>query len=253
LQPDLIVNPAAYTAVDNAEDERDLAFRVNADAPGAMARWAARHNVPLVHFSTDYLFDGSGDAPWREESPPAPLSVYGASKLAGEQQIRNAGGCHIILRTSWVYAAQGRNFLRTVARLAQEQTELRIVADQFGAPTSARIIANAVARIIEGELAGDAFRANGGPVNLTASGVTSWHGFAMAIIAGMKQRGAALAVKNVNAIAASDYPTKAIRPLNSRLDERRLRDLFGIHMPSWKEALDIELNTMFWEYKGDAQ
>ena len=148
MAPDLIVNPAAYTAVDRAEDERELAFRVNAEAPGAMARWAASRGVPLIHFSTDYVFDGGGTRAWREDDATGPLSVYGASKLAGEDAIRSAGGPHLVVRTSWVYAATGANFLRTIARLARERDELRIVADQIGAPTSARLIADAVAKIV---------------------------------------------------------------------------------------------------------
>ena len=137
LAPDLIVNPAAYTAVDRAEDERDLAFTINGEAPGVIAEWAARREVPLVHFSTDYVFNGQGETPWREDSPTGPLSAYGESKLAGEEAIRAANGAYLIVRTSWVYAAQGANFLRTIARLARERTELKIVADQIGAPTSA--------------------------------------------------------------------------------------------------------------------
>ncbi len=246
MRPDLIVNPAAYTAVDLAEDEIDTTFRVNADAPAAMARWAAAQNVPLVHFSTDYVFDGSGNVPWSEESRPAPLSAYGASKLAGEQAIRDAGGRHLIVRTSWVYATQGRNFLRTIARLALEQTELRIVSDQRGAPTSARLIADAVVKILELEFASDPFKDRGGPINLTASGVTSWYGLAVAIVNGMKQRGAKLTVNSMIPIATSDHPTKAVRPLNSRLDQRRLLNLFNIQTPSWQEALEVELDTRFW-------
>ena len=136
LAPDIVFNPAAYTAVDKAEDEPELAMRVNAEAPGAMARWAAARDVPLIHFSTDYVFDGSGERAWREDDAPQPLSVYGATKLAGENEIRSAGGTFLIVRTSWVYAAEGKNFLRTIARLARERSELRIVADQIGAPTS---------------------------------------------------------------------------------------------------------------------
>src|SRR5262249_54765895 len=142
LAPDLIINPAAYTAVDHAEDERELAFAINAAAPGEIAKWAASRDVPLVHFSTDYVFNGRGDAPWDERSLTDPLSVYGMSKLAGEEAIRAANGPHLIVRTSWVYAAAGKNFLRTIARLAHERSELRIVADQTGAPTSARMIAS---------------------------------------------------------------------------------------------------------------
>lgn len=244
LRPTLIVNPAAYTTVDLAEDERDLAFRVNREAPAAMACWAAKHGVPLIHFSTDYVFDGSGSEPWREDATPAPLSIYGASKLAGERTVQDAGGRHLIVRTSWVYAAEGRNFLRTIARLAQERPELKVVADQFGAPTSARIIAECVTAILRRELAGDPFRDSGGPVHVTASGVTSWHGFATAIVAGLKQRGAHVAAQNIVPIATGEYPTKAIRPLNSRLDHRRLRDVFDIEMPSWQNALDAELTPL---------
>lgn len=209
-----------------------------------MARWAAGRRVPLVHFSTDYIFDGSGDAPWREDSHPAPLSIYGASKLAGEQAIGDAGGRHLIVRASWVYAAEGRNFLRTIARLAKERSELRIVSDQLGAPTSARVIATTVASMIKQELAGDPFRDNGGPINVTASGVTSWHGFATAIVAGMRQRGASLAVKDIVPIQTADYPTRAIRPLNSRLAHDRLGRLFKMEAPLWQHALDVELDAL---------
>lgn len=247
IRPDLIVNPAAYTSVDLAEDERDIAYRINGDAPGVMAIWAAAHEVPLVHFSTDYVFDGSGETAWTEQSEPMPLSVYGKSKRAGEDAIRQAGGRHLIVRTSWVYSADGRNFLRTIGRLASEQKELRIVADQRGAPTSARSIADAVAGIIRQELAGDPFRDSSGAVNLTTSGVTSWYDFATAIVVGMKKRGALLAVERVIPIATSEYPTKATRPLNSQLDLGRLRRLFRVQMPSWQESLDVELNTEFWK------
>lgn len=145
FRPDFILNPAAYTAVDQAEDERELAFRVNGEAPFAMASWAAQHEVPLLHFSTDYVFDGSGERPWREEDPCRPLSAYGQSKLAGDTGIRDAGGPHLIVRTSWVFAASGANFLRTMIRLACERPELRVVSDQIGAPTSARSIAERLA------------------------------------------------------------------------------------------------------------
>lgn len=247
LQPDLIVNPAAYTAVDLAEDERDMAFRVNGDAPEAMAIWAAANDVPVVHFSTDYVFDGSGDTAWTEGSEPRPLSVYGESKWAGERAVRAVGGRYVVIRTSWVYASEGRNFLTTIARLASQRTELRVVADQHGAPTSARSIADAVVRILQGEIAADPFKHNSGLVHLTASGVTSWYDFATAIVAGMKGRGAALACERVLPIATADYPTKAIRPLNSRLDPGRLRQSFGIQMPSWQDSLEAELNTAFWK------
>ena len=246
MAPDLIVNPAAYTAVDRAEDERELAFRINAEAPGAIAHWAAQRGVPLVHFSTDYVFDGSGARPWREDDPTAPLSAYGASKLAGEDAIRAAAGAYLVVRTSWVYDATGANFLRTIARLARERVELRIVADQIGAPTSARVIANAVATIItaSGAPLAERFAAVGGRVNVVASGETSWHGFAVAIVEGLRARGASLAVERVVPIATADYPTKAQRPANSRLDLTRLKHVFGVTTPEWREALAAELDVL---------
>jgi dTDP-4-dehydrorhamnose reductase len=246
LAPDVIFNPAAYTAVDKAEDEPELAACINAEAPGAMARWAAAHDVPLIHFSTDYVFDGSGKRAWREDDAPHPLSVYGATKLAGENEIRSAGGTFLIVRTSWVYAAEGKNFLRTIARLARERSELRIVADQIGAPTSAVLIGDVVAgMLLEGteglrELCANA----GGLVHLAASGETSWHGFASAIVEGLKARGAALAVERVVPIATEDFPTKARRPCNSRLDMTRLQTIFGITPPPWPIALSPELDRL---------
>jgi len=246
LAPDLIVNPAAYTAVDKAEDESELAMRVNGEAPGVIARWAASHHVPLLHFSTDYVFAGSGQRPWREDDSPHPLSAYGASKLAGENQIRAAGGAVLIVRTSWIYAAAGRNFLRTIARLARERQELRIVADQIGAPTSAALLADAVARMLADGI--ESFRArcvqSGGLVHVAASGETSWHGFACAIVDGLKDRGIALAVKQVAPIRSNEYPTKAQRPHNSRLDVTRLHNVFGVTPPPWQRALAPELDQL---------
>jgi dTDP-4-dehydrorhamnose reductase len=246
LRPDLIVNPAAYTAVDRAEEEANLAFLINAEAPSVLARWAAQRNVPLIHFSTDYVFDGAGDERWCEDSPTGPLSVYGASKLAGEKAIQEARGSHLIVRTSWVYAADGLNFLRTILRLAQERKELRIVADQFGSPTSARVISTALGKILgttKYDLVGQ-FSKSGGIVNLSCAGETSWYGFAAAIIDGLKSRGIELKVEFIAAIETGDYPTKAARPLNSRLELSRLRDVFGIVTPSWNDALAIELDEL---------
>jgi dTDP-4-dehydrorhamnose reductase len=250
LKPDLIVNPAAYTAVDRAEDETDLAFKVNAESPAAIARWAARHNVPLVHFSTDYVFNGQGDTPWREDSPTDPLSVYGASKLAGDNAVAAAAGPHLIVRTSWVYALKGSNFLRTIARLARERRELRIVADQIGAPTTARVIAEAVAGILSTDPrdAAARFARAGGVVNVVCAGETSWHGFATAIVAGLKSPGVRLEVETISPIGTLDFPTKAKRPGNSRLDLSRLRDAFGIVTPNWKEALEVELDDLAQEF-----
>ncbi|WP_454630021.1 dTDP-4-dehydrorhamnose reductase [Bradyrhizobium cenepequi] len=245
LRPDLVINPAAYTAVDRAEDERELAFLVNAKAPEIVAEWAAQHRVPLVHFSTDYVFDGSGDKPWREDSSTNPLSVYGASKLAGDTAIQAAGGPHLIARTSWVYAAKGANFLRTIARLAGERKELRIVADQIGAPTTASAIADAIAGIVLPNASdlNALFVRSGGVVNLVCAGETSWHGFASAIVAGLKSRGAELAAETIVPIATADFPTKAKRPGNSRLDLSRLKDRFGLTTPAWQDALAVELDN----------
>ena len=245
MSPDLIVNPAAYTAVDRAEEERELAFRINAEAPGAIARWAAGRGVPFIHFSTDYVFDGSGERPWREDDPTGPLSAYGASKLAGEQAIRSAGGSHLIIRTSWVYAAQGSNFLRTIVRLAQQRAELRVVADQFGAPTSARLIAGVVADMLRSSpLLAERFAASGGLVNVSASGETTWHGFATAIVEGLKARNVPLAAQSIQPIPTDAYPTKARRPANSRFDLTRLKSVFGVDTPKWDEALSVELDRL---------
>jgi dTDP-4-dehydrorhamnose reductase len=246
MAPELIVNPAAYTAVDQAEDEPDVAMAVNATAPGEIARWAAARDVPLIHFSTDYVFSGAGERPWREDDEPQPLSVYGATKLAGENEIRAGGGCFLIVRTSWVYAAQGKNFLRTIARLARERTELRIVADQIGAPTSAPLLADTVTSIVAGgtEALRRHFADAGGLVHLAATGETSWHGFACAIVDGLRARGIALAVEQVVPIQADQYPTRAQRPHNSRLDLSRLHEVFGIAPAPWQSALGFELDDL---------
>jgi dTDP-4-dehydrorhamnose reductase len=246
LEPELIINPAAYTDVDKAEDEPALAMRVNGEAPGAIARWAAARAVPLVHFSSDYVFDGSGEKPWRETDPPRPLSAYGASKLAGENAIRAAGGAFLIVRTSWVYGAHRANFLRSIVRLARERTELRVVADQIGAPTSAALIAHAVADILaaDPENLRRRFAQAEGLVHLAASGATSRHGFACAIVAGLKRRGVRLAVEQVRPISSDEYPARARRPRNSRLDLSRLAEMFGITPSSWEDALAIELDKI---------
>ncbi len=247
LSPDLIVNPAAYTAVDRAEDERELAFVVNAEAPRVIARWASGKRVPLVHFSTDYVFDGRGEAPWRENSRPAPLSVYGASKLAGEDAVRAADGPHLIVRTSWVYAATGANFLTTIARAARERTELKVVADQIGAPTSAQVIADAISGILA-SCGTDLVRGEG-LVNIAASGEVSRHGFAVRIVDGLRARGIRLAVQSIVPLLTEEFPAKAKRPCNSRLDLTRLNDVFGLITPSWTDALDAELDLLAQEMR----
>ena len=246
VAPDVIINAAAYTAVDQAEDEPALAMCVNATAPRVMAQWAADQAVPFIHFSTDYVFGGEGQRPWCEEDETAPLSVYGASKRAGEREIAAAGGCSLILRTSWVYAAKGKNFLRTMARLAGERAELRVVADQIGAPTSARLLADSVGRMLAGgrdDLRARARQARG-VVHISASGAISWQQFASAIVEGLRSRGVKLAVVRIVPISSDDYPTRATRPRNSRLDLRRLREVFGITPPPWEQDLAPQLDIL---------
>jgi dTDP-4-dehydrorhamnose reductase len=244
MAPDLIINAAAYTAVDDAEDERGLAYCINATAPGILARWASGHNVPIVHFSTDYVFDGSGHQPWREDDPTAPLSFYGSSKLVGEKSVRDAGGNHLIIRTSWVFASKGKNFLRTIARIARQQTQLRVVDDQFGAPTSAHSIAQCVVSLLDSDIVTirQSFERSGGLVHLASREDTSWYGFANAIVKGLSDRGVDLAAKQVIPINSNDFPTKAKRPKNSRLDLSRLADVFGVITPRWQDSLDRELD-----------
>lgn len=232
IAPDVVVNAAAYTAVDKAENDRDAAFRANAEAPGRLAQTCAKLGIPLVHYSTDYVFDGSGTRPYREDDPTAPLGVYGTSKLAGEQAIRASGCRYLIFRTAWVYAAHGKNFLRTMLRLAAEREELRVVADQVGTPTPAALIADVTAQV----LAQPPERS--GIWHLTAAGETSWHGFAQAIVDAAVQRGLLAKAPKVTPIAAADYPTPARRPAYSRLDTSRLQRDFGVEFPDWRRGLE---------------
>jgi dTDP-4-dehydrorhamnose reductase len=231
VAPDVVVNAAAYTAVDRAEDERAQAFRINAEAPGAIARACAARGTGLVHYSTDYVFDGSASRPYREDDPVAPLGVYGASKNAGEQAIRDSGARHLILRTAWVYAAHGHNFLRTMLRLASERDVLRVVADQVGCPTPAGVLADATAQMLRQQHDASA------TFHLASRGQTSWHGFAEAIIDGAHARGLIARKPGVTAIATVDYPTPAARPAYSVLDTRRIREGFGVQAPDWQEGL----------------
>ncbi|MGH8379857.1 dTDP-4-dehydrorhamnose reductase [Pseudomonas sp.] len=233
LKPDLIINAAAHTAVDQAESEPELAFAINAQAPGIFAEEAAKLGIPLIHYSTDYVFDGSKDSPYTEDDAPNPLGVYGRSKLAGEQAIAAVGGEHLILRTSWVYSRHGRNFLLTMQRLLQEKSELRIVADQIGAPTWAGTIALSTRALIERWQAGQA--GAWGTYHLTAQGETSWFGFAQAIGEQLKAQG--LLCAKLVPIPSSDYPTPARRPLNSRLDCSHLQRQWQVSQPHWQQAL----------------
>jgi dTDP-4-dehydrorhamnose reductase len=241
------VNAAAYTAVDDAERDEPLAMTVNGAAVGVIAEEARRAGALLVHYSTDYVFDGRKDAPYAEDDPPCPVNAYGRSKLAGEVAIREAGGSHVILRTSWVYDARGRNFLRTILGLVAERDELRIVADQIGAPTPAAGIARATAAIVAAALAE---RAEGrfapGLFHLTASGATSWHGFAAAILDGARRRGllAAGCAPRLVPVATEEYPRPAARPRNSRLACARLKERFGVALPPWEDGLSLCLEEM---------
>lgn len=240
--PSLIVNAAAYTAVDRAEKDEALARAINADAPGLLAEEAKRLGIALVHYSTDYVFDGAGDRPAREDDPTAPRNAYGRTKLAGEAAIRDSGCAHLILRTSWVYSMRGANFLLTVRRLAGELEKMRIVADQTGAPTWARGIAGATAlTLARCGVPGDvgALAEKGGLYHMTASGETSWHGFAEAIVDWMRATGQSVRCKQVHPIPTTDYPTPAIRPANSLLDCTKLREAFGIAIPDWRDQLDL--------------
>ncbi len=234
IAPSVVVNAAAYTAVDKAESDREAAFRANAESPSRIAETCARLGIPLVHYSTDYVFDGTATRPYREDDPTAPLGVYGESKLAGEQGIRASGASHIILRTAWVYAAHGKNFLRTMLRLGAERDTLGVVADQVGTPTSAGLIADVTAEVTARLLSQTGTLS--GTWHLTASGETSWHGFAEAIFADAVARGLLPRAPQVNAIATADYPTPARRPAYSRLDTSRLQADFGLELPDWRQV-----------------
>jgi len=223
LQPDVIVNAAAYTAVDKAESERDLAFAVNATAPRVLAEEAKRIGAMLVHYSTDYVFDGDKSSPYVEDDPARPINVYGESKLAGESAIQAAGCRHLILRTSWVYGPRGKNFFLTMKRLGKERSELRVVDDQVGAPTSSIAIADATAQLLS--------KGTEGLYHMSAAGETSWCGFAREIF-----RRAGLATPVVG-IPTKDYPTPARRPRNSRLDCSRLKGVSGVALAPWAEQL----------------
>ncbi len=238
IAPALVVNAAAYTAVDRAEDEPGAAFRVNAEAPGVIAAACAARDALLVHYSTDYVFDGKGTRPYREDDATAPLGVYGASKLAGEDAVRAGGARHLIFRSAWVYAAHGRNFLRTMLRLAEERDELRVVADQFGSPTPASLIADVTARILAQP------QHHSRLWHLTTTGQTSWHGLAEAIFAGARSRGLIERRPIVLPITTAEYPTPAVRPAWSVLDTTALQREFAIGLPNWQAGLDQVLDEL---------
>jgi dTDP-4-dehydrorhamnose reductase len=233
VRPEVIVNAAAYTAVDRAESEPDLARKINASAPGVLAREAARSKSILVHYSTDYVFDGMGAEPYEEEAPTGPLSVYGRTKLEGEERIRQSECTCAILRTSWVYAARGGNFPRTMLRLAAEQDHLKVVDDQVGAPTSAELLADITAHVVRKLV--DTPRLSG-TYHAVPTGYTSWHGYACFLIERARALGYPIRVvaNNIEPIPTSAYPTTATRPLNSRLSTAKLKAAFGLNLPSWQ-------------------
>ncbi len=235
-RPDVVVNAAAYTAVDRAEDEPAAAEAANAEAPGQLARWCEQRDAMLVHYSTDYVFDGRGTRPYRENDQTTPLGTYGRSKLAGEEAIRTSGARHMIFRTAWVYAARGQNFLRTMLRLARERDALRVVADQRGAPTPARWIASATALALMRQPTGQT-DPRLGTFHVTAGGETDWCEFARAIFVDALAAGVIERAPQVEAIVTADYPTRAARPSYSRLDNRRLYDVFGLRLPDWRRGV----------------
>lgn len=246
IKPDLIINPAAYTAVDKAESEPDLAHAINAIAPQILAEEAARINSALIHFSTDYVYDGKKETPYVESDRVNPTSVYGESKLAGEDAIRSVGIPHLILRTSWVYGAYGKNFLKTILRLASERDSLGIVADQFGAPTASMSIASVLKQLLtqwDPESAMDT-----GIYHFTNTGSTSWHGFACEIVKqyaeSNKQPLLKVSEDAIKALTTADYPTPATRPENSCLDNHKLEAHFGIALPNWQKGLQEVMQSL---------
>ncbi len=236
LKPDVVVNAAAYTAVDKAENDEEHAFVVNRDGPAALARAATAAGAPLIHVSTDYVFDGTKTGPYVEDDPVAPVSVYGRSKEAGERAVREAAPRHIILRTAWVYSPFGNNFVKTMLKYGAEREEMRVVADQHGCPTAAADIAAAIVRLAAAE-------AGWGTFHYSGAGPTTWHGFAEAIFAGAAARGFKVPAR-VAAIGTADYPTPAARPANSVLDCTKIARVHGIVARDWREALEGCLDTL---------
>ena len=240
-QPDLIVNPAAWTAVDAAETHQDEATRLNTALPAQLAKYADKHNAYLVHYSTDYVYAGTGDKPWFESDTPAPLSVYGHTKLAGDQAVTKHCANYLIFRTSWVYADRGNNFLKTMLKLGEQRDSLNIVNDQFGAPTNARMIAQVTALAIYRKLLNQPIES--GVYHLVTNGVTSWYGFADAIFKLAKLYNQSLLINNLGGISTAEFPTPAARPSNSRLDVSKIENALGITLPSWQQQLEYTLNS----------
>ena len=240
LKPKVIVNAAAYTAVDKAESEQDVANRVNGDSVGVLAREAAAIGAWMVHYSTDYVFDGTGTRPWTEADSTNPVNAYGRSKLLGEQQLAASGCRHLLFRTSWVYASRGHNFVRTILKLAAERESLRVIADQFGVPTPAELLADVTALAVrQAGSAGEAGDACSGINHLAPRGETTWHGIAVAAVEAALAVGAALKCTpdRIAAIPTAEYPLPAPRPVNSRLSVDRIEGAFGIRCPDWRAHL----------------
>lgn len=237
VRPDVIVNAAAHTAVDKAEAEPDLARRINAVGPGVLAREAAAIGAALIHYSTDYVFDGSGTAPRDEAAATGPLSVYGQTKLEGEELVRTSGCRHVILRTSWVYAARGHNFVKTMLRLAADRDELKVIDDQHGSPTGADLLADVTAVVVRRLHADPSVS---GTYHCVAAGETSWHGFATFVIEWARSRGlpVKVAADRIIPVPTTEYPTPARRPHNSRLDTTKLRRTFDLTLPPWQAGVD---------------
>ena len=243
VAPQIIVNAAAHTAVDRCESEPERARALNAEAPAVLARAAREHGATLVHYSTDYVFDGSGSAPWRESDATGPLSVYGATKLAGEEAIRDSGCTHLVLRTSWVHSGRGGNFARTMLKLGSEREALGVVADQVGAPTSAELLADATALMLRRLQLEPALA---GTYHVAATGECSWYDYAQHVFAYARAHGRALKVtpESVSPIASSAYPTPAKRPANSRLDTTKARAAFDLVFPSWQAGVERSVAEM---------
>ncbi len=239
VHPDLIVSAAAYTAVDKAESEPDLATAINGEAPGILARAGAKIGAPIIHLSTDYVFDGGLDRPWREDDPVGPISAYGATKLAGEQAVQASGGTHAILRLAWVYSPFGNNFVKTMLRLAETRDALNVVEDQRGCPSSALDIATAILKVAD---AWAQRGASSGVYHFAGTGETDWAGFARAIFAESVRHGGPTA--RVTGIPSSDYPTPARRPANSRLDCTRFAETFGYRAPAWQDSLAVVVERL---------
>lgn len=248
VAPTVIVNAAAYTNVDRAEVDRECCFAINARAPGILAEEAQRVGAALVHYSTDYVFDGTKRIAYTEDDVPCPANVYGASKLAGEQAIRSVGGGYLILRTSWVYGARGSNFLRTIRRLARERSEIKVVSDQVGAPTWSRAIARTTASLLgkllgRGETAAESVMLASGVYHLTADGSTSWYDFARVIVDDQRQRGE-IPCERIIPVTTSEYGAPAPRPLFSVLNNSKLRSRFDCAMPDWRALLKLVLQDV---------